>query len=129
MWLGAQSVWLAWRYADGGLPLAARGAAAWSRATSFREGVLVNLLNPAIASFYLAVVPTFVSAAAPPGRYALLAACHVGMAFVCHSMWAAGLDRLGAWFHHPGARRALQAGTGVALLLLAARVISGQPGG
>ncbi len=125
-WLGLLSLWAAARLPDGGVhaPDLTRQSALRPSgdARSFREGVTVNLLNPAIASFYLAVVPSFVTASSPRGWFAVLAACHVGMAFACHSVWAVALDRLRALFHRPGARRALQAGTGVALLALAGRV-------
>lgn len=122
-WLGVVSLWAAWRLPDGGVRAPdVRRAPLGHDVRSFREGVTVNLLNPAIASFYLAVVPSFVPAAAPRWWFAVLAACHVMMAFSCHSVWAVGLDRLRALFHHPAARRVLQAGTGLALLALAGRV-------
>ncbi|MDP1570154.1 MAG: LysE family translocator [Vicinamibacterales bacterium] len=122
-WLGVVTLWAAVRLPDGGVRAPDLGAvAAGQDLPSFREGVAVNLLNPAIASFYLAVVPSFVPAGAPRGWFAVLAACHVLMALACHSVWAVGLDRLRAFFHRPGARRLLQAGTGLALLALAGRV-------
>jgi threonine/homoserine/homoserine lactone efflux protein len=122
-WLGARSLWAAATLPDGGVhaPDTRRGGTGRD-VRSFREGVTVNLLNPAIASFYLAVVPSFVPAAAPRWWYGVLAACHVLMALTCHSVWAVALDRLRAFFHRPAARRLLQAGTGVALLALAGRV-------
>lgn len=90
---------------------------------ALREGMTVNLLNPAIAVFYLAVVPSFLPPAPQYGYYALLAAIHVGMAFVCHSIWALGMDRLRHVLTHPKARLALEGLTAAALLLLAARVL------
>jgi threonine/homoserine/homoserine lactone efflux protein len=88
-----------------------------------REGFTVNLLNPPIATFYLAVVPTFVPQGASHGYYVQLASIHVCMAFVCHSIWALAMDRLRHWLTQPGARLTLEALTGAALLLLAARVL------
>ena len=90
---------------------------------ALREGVTVNLLNPAIATFYLAVVPSFLPQTAPRGYYVELAAIHVGMAFICHSVWALGMDRLRHVLESPRARLALEGLTGAALLLLAARVL------
>lgn len=90
---------------------------------SFREGVAVNLLNPAIAAFYLIVVPSFVPAGAPPWHFAVFAALHVGMAFACHGAWAFALDRVRLFFRRPLARQLLEAATGLALLVLAARVL------
>jgi threonine/homoserine/homoserine lactone efflux protein len=89
-----------------------------------REGITVNLLNPAIALFYLAVVPSFVPDPAPRGYYVQLAAIHVAMAFLCHCAWAFGLDRLRHVLKRPGARIALEALTAGALFLLAGRVLS-----
>jgi threonine/homoserine/homoserine lactone efflux protein len=90
---------------------------------AFREGVTVNLLNPPIAVFYLAVVPTFIRANASPGRYALLAAIHVTMAFTCHGIWAFAMDRLRHMLTQPNARLALEGLTGAALLLLSLRIL------
>lgn len=91
---------------------------------AWREGLSVNLLNPAIATFYLAVVPSFVPASAPAGHYAWLAATHVGMAFVVHTLWALALDRLRHVLTRPGARMVLEGVTATALLLLALRVLA-----
>ena len=98
------------------LPRACRQPEWQSRSIGFRQGFAVNLLNPAIATFYLVVVPIFL----PPGStrwyFAGLAAIHITMAFCCHSLWAVGLDRLQRLFRPPVARRLLEALTGVALL-------------
>jgi len=91
---------------------------------AMREGITVNLLNPSIALFYLAVVPSFLPHPPPRGYYVQLAAVHVCMAFVCHSAWAFGLDRLRHVLTRPAARVALEAVTAGALLLLAGRVLS-----
>lgn len=92
-------------------------------AHSVRDGLVVNLLNPAIVTFYLTVVPSFLPRPAPPGRYVLLAAIHVGLAFVVHCLWAFSLHRLRSALERPGARRALDAVTTCAMLILAARVL------
>ncbi|MGE3275037.1 MAG: LysE family translocator [Vicinamibacterales bacterium] len=91
---------------------------------SFREGLAVNLLNPAIATFYLVVVPSFLPAGAPAPYFAGLAALHVGMAFTCHAAWTLGLHQLRAVFRRPAARRSLEVATGIALLGLAARILA-----
>lgn len=91
---------------------------------AFREGVSVNLLNPAIATFYLAVVPSFVPASAGAAHYVGLAATHVGLAFAVHNAWAGSLDRLRHVLTSPRARVALEAVTAVTLGLLAGRVIA-----
>ena len=131
-WLGVLSLIRVARFEDGGIRLLSSTATRhgrqpeWqSRSIGFRQGFAVNLLNPAIATFYLVVVPIFL----PPGStrwyFAGLAAIHVTMAFCCHSLWAVGLDRLQRLFRPPVARRLLEALTGVALLGLAVRVLLG----
>lgn len=130
-WLGLVSLSRAWLYADGGLrfdaqPGAAGGATPVDRDAdrrSFRDGVAINLMNPAIISFYVAVVPSFIPAGAPHWHFAVLAAAHIGMALVCHSTWAFALDFVRHWFAPPSARRALEGATGVALVALAVRVL------
>ena len=95
------------------------------RRGSLRQGLMVNILNPAIATFYLVVVPSFLAAGAPRWSFAALAATHILMALVCHSAWALGLDTLRRFFQPPLARRLLEAATGVALIGLAIRVLVG----
>lgn len=126
-WLGAVSLYRVAGRADGGVPLAEAGDVRAERPDqrrgSFRQGLLVNLLNPAIATFYLIVVPSFVPGDAPRGSFAALAAIHVALALTCHGVWAVALDRLRRLFHPPRARRVLEGATGMALLALAVRVL------
>lgn len=128
-WLGAVSVARVIRHADGGLRLdsaEAPSSANEHRRGSFRQGLAVNLLNPAIATFYLIVVPSFLPSGASRSYFAVLAALHVVIAFTWHGVWAFGLGRLRRLFQAPRARRALEAATGVALIGLAVRVLMQQ---
>lgn len=125
-WLGANSLVRACRLVDGGIifslaPTHVIDLAAHHK--NVRDGVAINMLSPAIISFYLAIVPSFIPPGASGWYYVMLAATHVTMALVVHSLWAAGLDLLRHLFAPPLARRALQALTGVALLTLALRVL------
>lgn len=124
-WLGVKSLHRARREPDGGIAFAADAAhgARPTVARSFRDGAVINLLNPPIITYYIAVVPSFIPAAAPRSYFAMLAGLHIAMALVCHSLWALALDRLRGWLRRPGARRLLEAGTGVALIALAIRVL------
>lgn len=126
-WLGLKSVYRVLTERDGGLRMLShggdRGMSSAAHAGSFRQGLTVNLLNPAIATFYLIVVPSFVPASAPRGYFAALAAMHVAMAFACHGVWAMALDALRRLFRSPLARRGLEGATGIALLGLAVRVL------
>jgi threonine/homoserine/homoserine lactone efflux protein len=125
-WLGVSSIWRVASRRESAFSVLAAGAAvsAEERRASFRQGLTVNLLNPAISTFYLVVVPSFLPTGAPAWHYAVLAALHIAIAFTCHGAWAMAFDRLREWFRVPAARRALEAATGVALLGLAARVLS-----
>jgi threonine/homoserine/homoserine lactone efflux protein len=91
--------------------------------SSFVEGLAVNLLNPAIISFYLAVVPTFVPPSPPRGYFALLAASHVGMALVCHAGWAYAFHTLRRIFARPMVHSTLELATAGAMLWLSSRVL------
>lgn len=126
-WLGAVSVCNVARHPDGGIRLMSSGEARPSsteeRGASFRQGLAVNLLNPAIVTFYLVVVPSFLPAKAPRWSFAALAAMHVVMAFTCHGVWALALDRLRQLLRPPLARRTLEGASGVALIGLAIRVL------
>jgi threonine/homoserine/homoserine lactone efflux protein len=125
-WLGIDSLVRGLRHTDRGmarLSSAAPHDRAMHRA-SFRQGLTANLLNPAIATFYLVVVPTFIPANAGATRFIVLAAIHVALALACHSVWAIALDTLRHVFEPPLARRLLGTATGVALLALAVRVLT-----
>lgn len=124
-WLGATSIWRVVRHRESGLRVLAaaeNGVSADEHRASFRQGLTVNLLNPAISTFYLVVVPSFLPPGAPRWSYAVLAAMHVAIAFTCHGMWALAFDRLRRFFRVPAARRTLEVATGVAMIGLAVRV-------
>jgi threonine/homoserine/homoserine lactone efflux protein len=127
-WLGGRSLYRGLRHHDGGLRLLPSSPPATDarqgHAGSLRQGLTANLLNPAIATFYLVVVPTFIPHGASRGYFVLLAAVHVGFAFVCHGVWALALDRIRAIFNAPLARRTLETATGLALIALAIRVLA-----
>lgn len=126
-WLGAASLYRAFAEPDGGIRLAldVTDRPARSHAGAyFGDGLAINLLSPVIISYYLSVVPSFIPAGASRLYYSGLAATHVGMAMLCHATWAAGLDAMRCWFVAPWKRRVLQAGTGVALIGLAIKVLA-----
>jgi len=127
-WLGIASLYRAARHDDGGIRLAVEvtDLPARSHAGAYvGDGLAINLLSPVIISFYLSVVPSFIPAGASRFYYSGLAATHVSLAVLCHSMWATALDAMRRWFVAPWTRRMLQAGTGIALIALAVRVIAG----
>jgi threonine/homoserine/homoserine lactone efflux protein len=125
-WLGLRSLARIWPARQRQVPLNGIAAPERSSATSpssFAEGFTINILNPAIISFYLAVVPTFVPASAPPYYFAILAATHIVLAFACHAGWATALHALRVLVARPRVRMTLELASAGAMLWLAARVL------
>jgi threonine/homoserine/homoserine lactone efflux protein len=128
-WLGLKSLARIWPGAKShGAPFSVEPAPAKPRApniqgSGFVEGLTVNLLNPAIISFYIAVVPTFIPPAPPRFYFAMLAATHVVLGFACHAGWATAFHALRMVFARPGVRLTFELGTAVAMLWLSARVL------
>lgn len=127
-WLGGRSLVNVIRHPDGGLstlapPPAAASSVVIEHGNSVRQGFTVNLLNPAIATFYLVVLPSFIPANSSRWYFAALASIHIGLAFLFHGAWAIALDRVRRFFQPPFTRRILEAATGVALIWLAVRVL------
>jgi threonine/homoserine/homoserine lactone efflux protein len=79
-------LWLAldaWREAGAPPDL---NAPDWQLGRYFRRGLVVNLLNPKAAVFYISVLPTFIIAAAPPLPQVLsLSAIYVTVATAVHA--------------------------------------------
>ena len=100
---------------------ASRGA--WQ---NIYEGFVTNLLNPAIATFYLVVLPQFIPRDAPIARSALiLTAVHIGLAGSWHITWAAAGGTLARMLTGGRPRQALEAISGVALIALAVKIALG----
>ena len=126
LWLGVSSLYRAATRYDGGIRFSIDPGAASARSHALAhvgDGLGINLLSPVIISFYLSVVPSFIPPGASRLYYPGLAATHVSLALACHAMWATGLDAMRRWFVAPWKRRLLQAGTGIALIALAIKVI------
>ena len=125
-WLGVSSLYRAITREDGGIKLSLDPGAAPPRSHTgayVGDGLGINLLSPVIISFYLSVVPAYIPAGASRFYYSGLAATHVSLAVLCHAMWATALDAMRRWFVAPWKRRLLQAGTGLALIVLAASIL------
>jgi homoserine/homoserine lactone efflux protein len=124
-WLGFRSLARAWpRPGPQAPPLAPASCnPRRSHPPSFVEGLTVNLLNPAIISFYLAVVPTFVPPSPPRFYFALLAVTHISLGFLCHAGWATAFHVLRRIFARPAVRVTFELGTAAAMLWLSARVL------
>lgn len=91
----------------------------------FRDGVLVDVLNPKTVLFFLALLPPFVD----PGRGGVatqtmvLGVVVVGMAFLLDGAWALGAAAARARFGGAGSGRVVSRVSGTALLGLAAAAL------
>jgi threonine/homoserine/homoserine lactone efflux protein len=122
VWLGAQSLWMAFRaraprpsVEDGGRPL---GSAA-----AFAQGILNNLGNPKMAVFFASVLPQFTA----PGQWMVSALVLLGLVFstltfVWLAVYAIAISTAGRWLHHSRVQRAIEAVTGTVLIGLGAKV-------
>jgi threonine/homoserine/homoserine lactone efflux protein len=121
-WLGLQSLARAF---DDSRPHSIETAAVEPRTLwkSLLEGFATNALNPAIATFYLVLLPQFIPRGAPVIRSALLlTAIHVTLAATWHVTWAAAGGTLSRALSAPRPRRVLEAITGIALIALALKI-------
>jgi threonine/homoserine/homoserine lactone efflux protein len=88
------------------------------------EGFLTNALNPAIATFYLVILPQFIPRDAPPVTSVLiLTAVHISLAASWHLAWAAAGGTLGRSLSEGRPRRVLDACAGAALIGLAIAMV------
>jgi threonine/homoserine/homoserine lactone efflux protein len=90
--------------------------------SAFREALTGNLLNASVTTFYATIVPTFIPPGGGTASFAVLASIHITFALLCHVSWAMALHSLSRVFARGSFSRALEALTGVALILLALEV-------
>lgn len=113
LWLGVTGILRAGRHAA---PEAAVARSPWR---SYRQGVTVELGNPKVALFFLALFPQFVDhargAAAP--QILVLGALFVTIGLLSDATYAVASGRLGGWLAvHPRRRRRQERATGVLYL-------------
>ncbi len=122
-WVGAGYLaWLAWKTFR--TPLVVAGAAPARSARAFRDGLIVNLANPKVILFILALLPQFVDPARPvlPQFLACGAVIAAG-GFVVNALVGAFSGGLGRrLLQNPRAERGLRLTTGSLFAALAARV-------
>jgi threonine/homoserine/homoserine lactone efflux protein len=125
MLLGIRALRTAWRHRGHGPTVGEEpvGGAGRRWATSFGEGLLVQLANPKAAVFMISFYPQFVPADGPVfATTALLGLLQITVETVLYLALAAGVARAGAWFRRPRIRRRLEAVSGTVLLGLGLRV-------
>ena len=86
---------------------------------SYRQGALVELGNPKVALFFLALFPQFIHADAGPAalQVLVLGTLFVTLGFMSDSAYALGSGRLNAWLaRRPRRRRRQERATGVLYL-------------
>jgi threonine/homoserine/homoserine lactone efflux protein len=122
-WLGAGYLaWLAWKTFR--TPLVVAEAPPARTARAFRDGLIVNLSNPKVILFILALLPQFVDPAQPvlPQFLACGAVIAIG-GFVVNSLVGAFSGGVGRrLLRNPRAERGLRLTTGSLFAALAARV-------
>ncbi|MEV0918329.1 LysE family translocator [Streptomyces sp. NPDC049967] len=93
---------------------------------ALRQGFLTNALNPKAPVLFLSLLPQFVPAgAAPLPRTLLLAAIVVLLALIWFPAVSLLVDRLGRWLRRPRTARAIEGGSGAALTVLGAVLVTG----
>jgi threonine/homoserine/homoserine lactone efflux protein len=121
-WAGALYLcWLAYdSWKEGRQPLDATAADS-SAFIHFRRGFVTNILNPKAVLFFIAVVPQFISGAAPSAReLATLVSIYVGVATFVHGLIVLLASRLQAFFAAPERREMAGNVFAVVLFLVAA---------
>jgi len=117
VWLGLRLVWAAIRRdrvteaITGDVFPGTSGWAAW------RQGFGVNILNPKIGAFYVALLPQFIPAdAAPVLMGLLLASVHAAEGIIWFSLMIAAAHAMRAWLSRRRVQRSLDGSTGAVLI-------------
>ena len=84
--------------------------------TGWRQGFLSNITNPKVLTFYLAVLPQFLSAHAAFGTAVAYALSHAVLSFLYLTLLVTAMARARRVLARRRVRRALDAATGTAML-------------
>ena len=114
LYLGARALLSARRgvYPEPGGAAAGTGPAF----TGWRQGFLSNITNPKVLTFYLAVLPQFLSAHAAFGTAVAYALSHAVLSFLYLTLLVTAMARARRVLARRRVRRALDAATGTAML-------------
>lgn len=98
------------------------GRASGTAWTSFRQGLITNVLNPKAAAFFVALMPQFVGSGSAYGATVVLAVIAGATALIWFCVLANLVGALRRVFARPAVRRAVDAVTGTALVALGVRL-------
>ena len=94
----AYLLWLAWQTWVGEKQAATSEIGATAMAAWFRHGLLLNLLNPKAAVFFVTVLPAYIVTKAPIApQTTLLSACYVAIATIVHLVIVALAAQAHGW--------------------------------
>lgn len=114
-WLGVQALRGVQQHGDPDAPGAVRGG-------PFVTGLATNLLNPKIALFYTALLPTLAPPSLGVWGLAVLVLIHAVLSLAWLTGYAYALHRARGFFERPRVRRTLDRLTGIVLLGFAVRL-------
>ena len=120
-YLGVRALADAWQGAGG--PVPAAPVPRIGQRTALRQGLYSNLANPKMAAFFTGLLPQFAPRGSP---FALLAlgCVFASLTFMWLSLYARAISRARGALERPTVKRVLSAVTGVALVGLAARLLT-----
>ena len=116
-WMAFQALRSAWK---GHYPEVSTAGASAHR--GYRQGLLVNITNPQVLLFYLAILPQFMGPAMEPWALSMLAITHPVLGFLQLLGVVVVVHAAARWAQRRPVRRTLDAATGAALGLLSVRV-------
>jgi threonine/homoserine/homoserine lactone efflux protein len=125
VYLGASTLWGAWRGVDTHADVARPPVQGPSRSTrrAFRQGLLSNLGNPKMVIFFSSLLPQFAPATGPTFLVMTglgLAFCSMTVGWLSAYAWL--IAKVGGVFQRAGIRRLLDTVTGVILTALGLRL-------
>src|SRR5260370_27516678 len=116
VWLGAQSIWSAWRGRAAPAVSALTASPRLSRTAAFRQGLLSDLGNPKKAVFFSSLLPQFSDATF--GSLAFLGLVFSAMTFAWLLAYAVAISLAGDFVRRRTIWRTVEALTGAALVAL-----------
>ncbi len=125
VWLGAHSIWGAWRGRAGPTTASAAAQPRLLRAAAFRQGLLSDLGNPKMAVFFSSLLPQFSDASF--GSLASLGLVFSAMTFAWLLAYAAAISLAGDFVRRRAIWRTVEALTGAALVALGLKLAAEQP--